>query len=125
MLLDETAFVHAKPARGSLHLIEIAVVVRHDHHRRAGLVQRRQQLEIELAAIFGILICRPFVQQQDRALFQQADDQCEASALAARQVDGAKFAVGEARLVLEAELRQQPIDLGGSGSAIPYSRWNR
>ena len=113
MLLDETAFIHAKPAGGQMQLVEIAVVVRYHHHRLAGLLQRRQQLVVELAPKIRILVGGPFVQQQDRTLLQQAHDQREALALAAREVEGAKLAVGEARLVAQPELRQQPIDLGG------------
>ena len=37
LLLDETTFIHAKPASGQVQLVEIAIVVRYHHHRHAGL----------------------------------------------------------------------------------------
>jgi hypothetical protein len=39
LLLDETTFVHAKPASWQVQLVEIAVVVRYSHDRRAGKYQ--------------------------------------------------------------------------------------
>ena len=67
--------------------------------------KRRQKLEIEFAAEFRVLVGGPFVEQQDRTLFEQGDNQREAPALSARKIDGAELAVGEARLVVQPELR--------------------
>ena len=58
------------------------------------------------------MIGGPFIQQQDRTLFQQADDERKTFALAAGEVKRLKLAVGQARLVKELKLSQQPIDLG-------------
>src|ERR1700687_994848 len=109
---DKTAIGHAKLASGQIQLGEMAVVVRYHHHRRAGLLQLRQQLVVELVPEVWILVGGPFVQQQDRTLLQQAHDERDALALAAREIERAKLAVFEARLVAQTELRQQPIDLG-------------
>ena len=112
-LIDETTFVHAKPTSRQVHLVEIAVIVRHHDHRYARLMQCRQQIEVEFAPKVRILISSPFIQQQDRTLLQQAHDQGEALALARRQVDGVKVPVREVGLVQQSKLRQQPIDFDG------------
>ena len=112
-LFDETTFVHAKPASRQVHLVEIAVIVRHYDHRYARPMQCRQQIEIEFVPKVRILISSPFIQQQDRTVLQQAHDQGEALALAGRQVDGVKLPVREAGLVQQSKLRQEPIDFDG------------
>ena len=78
---------------GKSQLVEIAVIVRDHHDGGAGLHQFRQQFVVKFAPEFGVLFGRPFVQQQDRPLLEQADDEREPPALAARQIERAKFAV--------------------------------
>src|SRR5262245_48231090 len=89
--------------------------MRYHHHRAAGLLQFRQQLIVELAPKIRILIGCPFVQQQDRALLQQTDDECQSLALPTREVEGTELAVGKARLVGQTHLPEQSIDLGRVG----------
>ena len=113
ILLNKTAFVHAESAGGDFHLVDIAVVVRYGHHRYPGSMQRGQQFEVEFASKFRVLVGGPFIQQQDRTLLKQTDDEREPLALAALEVNGAKFAVGEARLVVQPELREQLREFGG------------
>src|SRR5262249_13711350 len=109
---DETTFVHPQPTRGQMQLVEVAVIVRNYHHRFSGLLQRRQQFVVELPPKIRILVGGPFVQQQDRTRLQQAHDQRDALALAARQIEVAELAFGQAGLVEQSKLRQQPADLG-------------
>ena len=92
-LLDNPSFVHTNPARRQIQLVEIAVIVRDHHDGRAGFHQIRQQFVVEFAPEFRILFGRPFVKQEDRTLFEQADDERESPALAARKIERAKLAV--------------------------------
>src|SRR6185437_13369541 len=85
--------------------------MRNHHDGGAGPLQFRQQLVVEFAAEFGVLFGGPFVQQQDRTLLEQTDDERETAALAARQIERAEQAAGDAGLILEAELREQLVDL--------------
>ena len=93
--------------------------MRDGHNRHAGAMHRRQEFEVELAPELRILVGRPFVQQQERALFELRDDQRQPLALAAGQIDGAEFAVGEPRLFVQLELREQFVSSSGSGSGMP------
>ncbi len=115
MLFDNTAFIHADPARRQMQFVEIAVIVGDHDEGGASLHHFRQQFVIKFAAEFGILLGGPFVEDHDRPLFQHADDQREAAALAAGQIERAKLAVDERGLVGQAEFRQQAADLGGIG----------
>src|SRR5882757_2000644 len=108
---DKPAFVHAKAASRQLQLLEIPVVMGYRDHRRAVAHQFRQQLVVELAPKFGILLGGPFVQQQDGTFFQETYDQRETFALAPRQVEGRELTVGEARLVGQPKLRQQSTEV--------------
>jgi hypothetical protein len=83
-LLDETTFVHSKPARRQVHLIKIAVVMGHDNDRHTGPMQCRQQVELEFPTKIRILISRPFVQQKERSLFQQAHNESQTFTLTRR-----------------------------------------
>ena len=87
-----------------MHLLKIAIVVRHDYHGQSGFLQFRQYLMVELATEFRILICGPFVQQQHRAFLQQAHDKRQPLALPSGQIERAEFAVDEARLACKFEL---------------------
>jgi hypothetical protein len=60
--------------------------VRDHDNRRARLHQFRQEFVVEFVPKFGILIGRPFVQQQNGAFLKQTYDECETFALTARQV---------------------------------------
>ena len=82
--LDETALVHAKFASGQIELGQIAVVMGYHHDCLARLLQLRQQFVIEFASKIRVLICGPFVQQQDRTLLQQTHDEGQALALSTR-----------------------------------------
>src|SRR5580658_3139932 len=82
-LVHNTAFVHPNAARRQMQLVEIAVVVGDDHDGGARPHHIRQQFVIEFAAKFGVLFGCPFVEDHDRALFEQADDERETPALAA------------------------------------------
>jgi hypothetical protein len=64
-----------------VHFIEIAVIVRYRDYGLTRSVQLRQNIKVELAPKFWVLIGGPFVQQQDRPLLQQAYDEREAFAL--------------------------------------------
>src|SRR5437016_2799808 len=98
-LLDEATFIHAEPAGRQVHFVDIAVIVRHNDHRYARPMQCRQQIVVEFAPKFRILIGGPFIQQQDRTLLEQAHDQSEALALTRRQVDSIERALREAGLL--------------------------
>ena len=120
-LLYNTALVHANPARGQIQFVEIAVIVRDHHDRAPGPHQFGQQFVIELAPEFGVLFRRPFVQQQDRALLEQADDQRQPPALAAGQIECAKLAVGISPVLSSggiAPAAGRPRRGRGSGDAV-------
>src|SRR5882672_1471159 len=75
-------------------------------------MQVGQKLEIEFASKFRILVGSPFIQQQDRTPFEQADNKSEAHALSARKINGVELAVGKARFVVQPELGEQIGELG-------------
>src|SRR5262249_4063936 len=110
-LLHNSPLVHANPARRQVELVEVAIIVGNHHDGRPGLHQVRQELVIEFAPEFGILLGRPFVEQQNRTLFEQADDECEPPALAARKVERTELAVSQTGLVGQTELGQQALNL--------------
>src|SRR4029077_16139714 len=89
------------------------------HDGGAASHQLRQQFVVEFAAKFRVLVGRPLVQQQNRPLFQQRDDEREAFALAVGKIEGGKFAAGHVGLVDQAELPQQAVDLGRIGIGNP------
>src|SRR5512145_1807942 len=109
---DKTSFVHTESASGQLQFVEIALVMRYHDHRHAGLLQLRQEFIVELAPKIRVLIGSPLVQQQERTLLQQTNDERKALTLSARQVEGAEGTVDKTRLFTQSKLREQPIDLG-------------
>jgi hypothetical protein len=84
-----------------------------DHHGSTGPHQIGQKFIIEFAPEFRILLCRPLVEQKDRALLEQADDERETPALAAGKIQGPELPVGQARLIRQPELPEQAIELAG------------
>src|SRR4029450_7336893 len=110
-LLHNSPLVHANPARGQRKLVEVAIVVGNHHDSRSGLHQVRQEFVIELAPKFGILLGRPFVEQQNRTFFEKADNEGEPPALPARQVERTELAISEPGLVGKTELGQQTLNL--------------
>src|SRR5262245_14710274 len=110
-LLHNSPLVHANPARRQVKLVEVAIVVGNHHDSRPGLHQVRQEFVIEFAPKFGILLGRPFVEQQNRTLFEKADDECEPPALTARKVERAELAISQPSLVGKTELGQQALNL--------------
>src|SRR5262245_22468073 len=110
-LLHNSPLVHANPARRQVKLVEVAIVVGNHHDSRSGLHQVRQEFVIEFAPKFGILLGRPSVEQQNRALFEKADDEGEPPALTARQVERTELAVSQPGLVGKTKLGQQTLNL--------------
>src|SRR5262245_47376228 len=113
MLLDYSAFVHANSTRRQVELVEIAVIVRNNHHRGPGAHQLGQKLVVEFAPEFRILFRRPLIQQEDRPFLEQAHDKREPPALPAREVEGTELSFGQAGFCIQAELPQEPVDLPG------------
>src|SRR5262245_26739223 len=109
-LLDNSALVHANPARTQVQLVEVAIVVRDHHDGRTGFHQFRKELVIELAPKFGILFGCPFVQQENWALFKKTDDEREPPALTPGKIERAKLAVSQSGLICQTELVQQAIN---------------
>ena len=70
LLCDKTSVFHPQPTSRQVHLVEVAVIVRYRYHGLTGSFQLRQQVVVELTPKFRILIGGPFVQQQNRPLFQ-------------------------------------------------------
>src|SRR5262245_58078949 len=83
MLLGYSAFGPANSTRRQVELIEVAVILRNHHHRGPGAHQFGQKLVIEFAPEFRILFRRPFIQQEDRPLLEQAHDKRQPPALPA------------------------------------------
>src|SRR5215469_2454823 len=77
LLLDNTAFVHADFAGRQMQLVQKTVIVGDHDDGGASLKHVRQQFVVEFAAIFGILLGGPLVEQHDRPLFQETDDQSQ------------------------------------------------
>src|SRR5581483_3557269 len=73
----------------------------------------RQKFIIEFAPEFRVLFRRPLVQQEDRALFEQADDKGKPPALAAGKIERAEFSVHEAGFLGQTELPQQTVKFAG------------
>src|SRR3954465_4367934 len=72
--------------------------------------QLRQQVFVELSPEVRILLGRPFVEQQDGSLFQQAYNERQTPALAGRKVERGKLAVHDASLPIQPEIGQQPVE---------------
>src|SRR5262249_16045100 len=84
LLPPQPAVFHAQSASGQVHFVDLAVVMRYRYHRLAAPLQFRQQIIIEFAPKFRVLIGGPLVQQQQRPLLQQAYDERQTFALAGR-----------------------------------------
>ncbi|CAM2155124.1 hypothetical protein PT2222_320052 [Paraburkholderia tropica] len=87
--------------------MEIAIIVRDDHHGLALRLQLGQQLAIEHVLEQRVLIGGPFVEQIERAILQIRDQQCEALALSLREFERGKRAVLDADLVIELQMHEQ------------------
>ena len=79
--------------------VEITVVVGDHDDGFAQALKVRQQFGVENPSEGRVLVGRPFVKHQHRALFQPGVDQGQALALPGREVGGAEPAVGDADLV--------------------------
>src|SRR4029078_3770691 len=85
--------------------------MRNDHHVCPGSHPLGQTLVIEFAPEFRILFRRPLIQQEDRALFEQADNECKSPALPSREGERTDIPVCQASFCIQPELPQQLIDL--------------
>src|SRR5512139_100167 len=84
--------------------------MRDDDHSCPRSHQIGQEFVVEFAPEFRILFRRPLVQQEDWAFLEQTDNEREASALPAGQVERAELSIGQAGLVSQPELSQQAVD---------------
>src|SRR5438045_4081462 len=108
LIADEPPFIHLQEAIG---IAEVFVVVRHRDDRPPLLAQHGEDFLVELSAEGGVLVGGHLIEDADGAILEEADQQREALALAAGEVERLEARVDDARLARQLDERELAIDL--------------